>query len=161
MSHTPEHRYKDHSITKNPVPAITLPEETSPASLVVRGAVENSQDREEQIDHIQIETDRGGNFFLNVVVAHDQLGVDQDIGAEQESADTAVDEFHGAIVGKEGGHEAKDDQDPEQAKHIRHPAGEVIFRLARKQRQSDKDAQRQDQRLQHDPRLVETRNHTD
>lgn len=94
-----------------------------------------------------------------MVVAHDELGVDEDVGAEDEGGEAAVDELGGAAVGQESGHEAEEQQTPQRAEQVRHPRREVVPRLAREQRQEHEDASRQDHRVQHDLRLVEGHDH--
>jgi hypothetical protein len=131
-----------------------------PSQLIIL-VIENAQDSQEQIEDIEIERDGGGDLLLDMIVAHDQLGIDEDISGEDEGGDGAVDELDLAIHGEEGGHKPKQDQEPQRPHQVRHPAGEVVFGLARKQGQRDEQAQRQHQRLHDNPRLVERRHHAD
>jgi hypothetical protein len=123
--------------------------------LVILLAVEDPQDSEEEVDHVQVKADGGGDLLLHVVMSHDQLGIDEDIAAEDKGGDDAVDEFDCLAAREERGHEAKDDKNPQRAEKIRHPARKVVLGLASKQRQGDEDAQRQNQCLNHNARLVE------
>ena len=52
--------------------------------LVVLLAVENPEDGKEQVDYVQVKRDSCSDLLLNMIVAHDELGVDQDIAAEDE-----------------------------------------------------------------------------
>lgn len=89
--------------------------------LVVRLAVENTQNSEEQVDDVQVQADGGGNLLLNVVVAHNHLRIDEDVAAEDEGCESAVDELAGGAVGEEHGHEAEDDEAPEGSEEVGHP----------------------------------------
>jgi hypothetical protein len=53
-------------------------------------------------------------------MSHDQLSVDENVSAEDESGDDTVSEFDCAALGEEGGHEAEDDEDPECAEEVGH-----------------------------------------
>lgn len=90
-----------------------------------------------------------------MVLAHDQLGVDENIAAEYQGGDAAVDELAGAAVGEEGGHEAEQDKPPQAAEQVRHPAGKVILGLAGEGGQEDEDAARKQHGVEHDRGLVE------
>lgn len=129
--------------------------------LAVVLVAQNAQDGEEQVDDVQIQRDGGGNLLLDVVVAHDELGVDEDVAGEDERRDAAVHELQRAARGEEGGHEPEDDEEPQRAEQVGDPVREVVLGLAREQRQRDEDAQRDDQRLHDDPRVVERRDHAD
>lgn len=74
-------------------------------SLVVLLRVQNAQDSKEEIDNIQIKGDCRCDLFLDVVVAHDQLGINEDISAEYETSNDAITKLDFAIVGEEGSHE--------------------------------------------------------
>lgn len=127
----------------------------APRSLVVLLAVQDAQDGEEQVDNVQIEADGGGDLLLDVVLTHDQLGVDEDVAAEDEGGKAAVDELAGAAVGEEGGHKAEQDESPQAAEQVGHPAGEVILGLAGEGGQEDEDAAREEHGVEHDGGLVE------
>ncbi|KAI6748221.1 hypothetical protein HG531_008763 [Fusarium graminearum] len=90
-------------------------------SLVVRLAVENAQDGKEEVDDVEVKADGSGNLLLNVVVAQDKLGVDEDVTAEDESGKTTIDKLTSGAVREEHGHETKDDETPEGTEKIRHP----------------------------------------
>ncbi len=49
------------------------------SSLIVLLAVEDSENGEEEVDDIEVETDGRGDFLLDVVVSHDKLCVHQDV----------------------------------------------------------------------------------
>jgi len=98
--------------------------------LIIALAVEDPQDREEQIDDVQIETDGSGNLLFDMVLAKDQLGVHENIAREYERGKATVYQLASAAVGQEGGHEAEEQEAPERAKEIRHPRCEVILGLA-------------------------------
>ena len=129
--------------------------------LIVLLTVEDPQDCEEQVDDVQVQADGSRNLLLNVIVSQNQLRVDQNVAAEDESRDHAVHELDGLASGEERSHEAEDDKHPERAEEIRHPAREVVLRLAGEQRQCDEDAEREDEGLDHDSRLVEGRDDAD
>lgn len=107
---------------------------------VVALAVKDAQDGEEEVDDVEVEANGGGDFLLDVVLAHDELSVDEDIGAEDEGRDAAVDKFGGGAVREEGGHEAKEDEAPEGTEKVGHPRGEVIAGLAGESGEEDEDA---------------------
>ncbi len=90
-----------------------------------------------------------------MVLAEDQLGVHEDVAAEDERGQPAVDELAGAAVGEEGGHEAEQDQPPQPAEEVGHPRGEVVLGLAGEGGQEDEDAGREDNGVEHDRGLVE------
>jgi hypothetical protein len=122
-------------------------------TLVIVLAVEDSQDRQEQVQNVQVKADGCGNLLLNVVVANDKLGVYQDVSREDQRSDNTVAELDSARLGEEGGHEAEDDEHPECAKEVRHPACEVVLGLAGEYSEGDEDGEGEDERLQHDPGL--------
>lgn len=93
-------------------------------------AVQDSQDGQEQIQDIQVEADAGGNLLFDVIMAHDQLGVDEDISGEDEGRDDPIHQFDGRAVWEEGRHESEQNQRPQRPKQIRNPAREVVFGLA-------------------------------
>ena len=70
----PFHPHKHHSIV----------ELILDLCLIVLLAVKNPEDGKEQVDYVQVKGDSCSNLFLNMIVAHDELGVDQDIAAEDE-----------------------------------------------------------------------------
>lgn len=96
-----------------------------------------------------------------MVVADDKLGVDQDVSREDQRCDDTVSELDAARLREESGHEAKDDQDPECAEKVRHPAREVIFGLAGEEGEGDEYSEGEDKRLQHDPGLEHAGDHGD
>lgn len=124
-------------------------------SLVIALAVEDAQDGEEEVDDVEVEADGGGDLLLDVVLAHNELGVDEDVAGEDQGGEAAVDELAGAAVGEEGGHEAEEDEAPEGAEQVRHPGGEVVFGLAGEEGEEDEDAAGQDHGVEDDLGLVE------
>lgn len=90
-----------------------------------------------------------------MVLAQDELGVDQDVAAEDERSQAAVDELAEAAGGQKHGHEAEEQQPPQGAEQVGHPAGEVVLGLAGEQGQEDEDAAGQDDGVEHDGGAVE------
>lgn len=123
--------------------------------LVIVLRVQNAQDTQEQIDNIQIQRDRRRNLLLNVVMAHDELRINEDISTENERRNTAINELHAAIVREESSHEPEDDEQPQPAEEVWHPVREIVFGLACKQSQGDEDSERDDEGLHNDARVVE------
>lgn len=82
------------------------------ACLVVLLAVEYSEDGKEQVDDVQVKRDGRSNFLFNVIMAHNELGIHQDISTEDERCHGPVDKLGSAIVGKEGCHKSKKDEHP-------------------------------------------------
>lgn len=128
---------------------------TTQSSLVVLLAVEDPQNSQEQVDNVKVQADGGGDLLLDVVLAHDELCVDEDVGAEDEGGDAAVDELAGGAVGEEGGHEAEEDEAPEGAEEVGHPGGEVVLCLAGEEGEEDEDAGGEDDCVEDDFGLVE------
>ena len=122
-------------------------------ALVVVLAVENPQNRQEQVEDIQVKADGCGNLFLDMVMADDKLGVHQDVSREDQRSDNAISELHSARLGEECGHEAEDDENPECAKEVGHPACEIVLGLAGEEGEGDKDGEGEYKRLKHDPGL--------
>lgn len=122
---------------------------------VILLAVKNSQNSQEQVNDVQIQTDGRSDLLFNMVVAQHELSIDQDIGAEDECADPAVNQLAGAGLRKEHVHEAEEDEGPEGAEEVRHPGSEVVFGLAGKERQEDEYTCRQDHGVEDYVRLVE------
>jgi hypothetical protein len=83
--------------------------------LVVLLAVEDPEDSEEQVDDVQVQADRSRDLFFNMIMSHNQLRINQDIAAEDQSRDHAVDELDSLAAREERGHESEDDEDPERA----------------------------------------------
>lgn len=92
---------------------------------------------------------------------HDELGVDQDISAEDECGASTIDQFNGAAVREESGHEPENDEDPQRAKEVGHPTCKVVLGLASEEGQGDEDAEGDDERFNDNARLVEGRDDTD
>lgn len=90
-----------------------------------------------------------------MVLAHNQLGVDEDIAAENQSRDTTVDQLGSGAIGEEHHHDAHQDECPESAEEVGHPTGEVIFTLACKSSQEDEDSAGEDDSVEDDVGLVE------
>lgn len=130
----------------------------SNARLVVLLAVEDSEDGKEQVDNVQIKRDGRSNFLFNVIMAHNELSIHQDISTEDERRHGPVDKLGSAIVGKESCHESKKDEYPQASEQVGHPIREVVFRLASEQSQSDEDASRQYESQKDNLRVVEGHN---
>lgn len=82
-----------------------------------------------------------------MVMSDDELRINQNVPTENQSGHDSVAELNAGRLGEEGSHESKQDEDPKRTKQVWHPACEVIFRLARKEREEDEDSQREDQSL--------------
>ena len=123
--------------------------------LVVGLAVKNSQNGQEQVDDVKIQADGGGNLFLDVVVLHHHLGVDENIGAEEQSRNASVDQLGSAAVGEEHGHEAEEDQGPETSEKVGHPRCEIVFCLAGEGCEEDENACSEDHGVEDDGCFVE------
>lgn len=100
-------------------------------------AVQDSEDSKEQVDDVKVEADSGGDLLLDMVMAHDELSIDEDISAEDESSEAAVDELGGRVMGEEHGDEAEHDEAPDGTEQVRHPRREVILGLAGEQGEED------------------------
>jgi hypothetical protein len=129
--------------------------------LVVVLAVENSQNRQEQVQDIQVKADRSSNLLLDVVVADNKLRVHENVSREDQRSDDAVSKLHAARLREESGHETKQNQHPERTEQVRHPASEVVLGLARKECKGNEDTECEDQRLQDDAGLEHAGDHRD
>lgn len=121
-------------------------------------AVEYPEDGKEQIDDVQVKRDSRSNLLLNMIVAHNELGVHQDISTEDERRHRSVDKLRGAVVGKEGRHKSKEDEYPETSEQVGHPIGKVVLCLAGEQSQSNEDASRQHESQKDNLRVIEGHN---
>ena len=140
-------RHKSHSI----IPLVR-------ACLVVLLAVEDPEDGEEQVDDVQVKRDSRSNFLFNVIMAHNELGIHQDISTEDERCHGSVDKLGSAVVGKEGCHKSKQDEYPQASEQVGHPIREVVFCLASEQSQSNEDASREYECQKDNLRVVEGHN---
>lgn len=129
--------------------------------LVVRLAVEDAQDSEEQVDNVKIKADSGGNLLLDMVVTQHELRINKDVSAEDESSKTTVYELTGRTIREEHRHEAEQDEAPQRTEQVWHPRGEVILGLASEEGQEDEDACGEDHRVQNNGCLVEGDNNGD
>lgn len=93
--------------------------------------------------------------------SEDELGIDEDIRAEQQCAHPRVRQLDPAVVWEEHGDEAKQDHEPECAVEIAVPATEVVFSLESKEREAGEHGAGDDDGLEHDPGIVETRDYRD
>ena len=89
--------------------------------LVVLLAIQYPQNRQEEVDHVQVQADRRRDLLLNMIVSHDKLRVNQDVAAEDERSDNTVAELEAGRLREEPGHEAEEDEDPEGAEEVGHP----------------------------------------
>ena len=110
------------------------------SSLVVRLAVENTQNSKEEVDDVEVKADSSRNLLLDVMLAQDHLGVDENIATEEKSTDAAIDELDGGAVREEHGHEAEEEDTPESTEEVGHPRGEVVLGLAGKEGEEDENA---------------------
>lgn len=90
-----------------------------------------------------------------MVLAEDELGVDEDITGEDEGREAAVDQLARTGARQEHHHEAEEHEPPERAEQVRHPRREVVLGLAREEGQENEDAAGEDGCVQHDLCLVE------
>jgi hypothetical protein len=134
---------KHLSTTPCPSSAPPLPPFHPPKSnqhLVVRLAVEDAQNGEEEVENVEVQADGSRDLLLDVVLAQHELRVNQDVAAEDERGNAAVDELARLAGWEEHVHEAEKHQAPERAEEVGHPAGEVVLGLAGKGGQEDEDA---------------------
>ena len=124
-------------------------------ALIIVLAVQNPQNSQEQVDDIEIQADGGRNLLLHMVVSHDQLGVHQNISAEDQRTHNSIPELQSRSLREEHCHESKEDEHPERAKEVWHPASKVILGLAREQCQSQEDSEREYEGLHYDLAVVE------
>lgn len=94
-------------------------------------------------------------------MSRNKLRINKDIPTKDQGRRTAINQLNGLSTWEKRSHEAKNDQHPQRTEQIWDPARKIIFRLAREQRQSNEDSQRDDQSLQDNPTLVEGRDHAD
>ena len=117
--------------------------------------VKDSKNGEEQVNDVQVQADSGGDLLLDVELPHDELGVNEDVDAEDEGSDAAVDKIGRLGVGQEDVDEAEDDEAPERAESVGDPAREVILRLASESSQEDEDASSDDECVKHNRDIIE------
>lgn len=96
-----------------------------------------------------------------MVVAHDHLRVNQDVGREDEGTHDAVAKLDLAVVREECVHEAEQDHHPDRAKQVRHPRREVVLCLASEQAECDEDAKGEDDCFEHNLGIGERDNDGD
>ena len=94
-------------------------------------------------------------MLLGVVVAHDQLGIDEDVAREDESCDNTITKLNLAVVWEESSHKAEQDHNPDGAEQVWGPVREVVLALAGNQAQGDEDAKREHKRGYDDAGFVE------
>lgn len=93
------------------------------------------------------------------MVPDDQLRVDENIPAEDQRCQSAVNKLARAAVGEEGSHESEQNEAPQAAEQIGHPAREVVLGLASEGREEDKDARGEEDSVEDDRGLVEGDDH--
>ncbi len=89
--------------------------------LIVVLVVENAEDGEEKVDDVKVEADGSSDLLLDMVMTHDQLGVNEDVATEDKSSDTTVNTISRAIGGQERSHEYEKNESPKCAEEIGHP----------------------------------------
>ena len=124
-------------------------------------AVQDPQDRKEEVDNIQIQRDGRRDLLLHVIVPHDKLRIHKNVAAEDERRQPAIYHLPLATVREKCADEAKQDQDPQRPKQVWHPIREVILGLAGEQCQGEKDARGQNKREEYNPRIVKGGNDRD
>jgi len=90
-----------------------------------------------------------------MMLSHNHLRIHQDVGREYQGRDARVHQFHRAVAREEHGHESEQDQRPQAHEQIRHPGGEIIFRLAGDEGEADEEPRGQEDGFEDDGRLVE------
>lgn len=96
-----------------------------------------------------------------MVLAHNQLGVDEDIATEYESRDASINQLRGGAVREKHHHEAHQNQRPESTEKVGHPACEVIFGLAGKDGQEYENASSYNDGVEDDFGVIEGDDHAD
>lgn len=129
------------------------------ALLIIVLAIQDPQNRQEQVQNVQIQTDRSSNLLLNLVMSDDQLGVHQNVPAEDQRRNDSISELDTFRLREESRHEPEKDQNPQCAEEVWHPGREIVFRLTREDGQEDEDSERKYERLQHDSGFVEGCDH--
>lgn len=60
--------------------------------------VENAQDVQEQVDYVQVQIDGCQDVFLGGQLMHQQVGIENDEPAEQQSSSPGEDQLHCVVV---------------------------------------------------------------
>jgi hypothetical protein len=123
--------------------------------LVIALAVQDPQNGQEEVNNIKIETDSRSNLLLHMIMSHNKLRVHKNIPAKNQRSNPTPHKLHGTIRREERSHEPKNYQTPEPPEEVRHPARKVILCLAGEGRERDEDAERDDEGLDNDARIVE------
>ena len=129
--------------------------------LVILGVVQNSEDSQEQVDDVEVKTNRSGNLLLHFMLSHNHLRVHQNVARENQRRDPGIYQFHSAVAREEHGHESKQNQCPEAHKEIWHPGGEVIFGLASDEGETDEESSGEQNGFEDDGGFVEGDYHGD
>lgn len=90
--------------------------------------VKDAQDIDEQVDYIQVQIDGCQDVLLRWQLMHQQVGIENNEPAEQQSSGPSEDQLHCVIV-EEKPHKACNDQDPQASKQTGSELAEVSFRL--------------------------------
>lgn len=80
--------------------------------LIVGLAVENPKNSQEEVDDVQVQGNCGSDLFLDVIMPHDQLRINQNISTEDQRGETSVDELSSAIVWEPHRYESEQDEPP-------------------------------------------------
>lgn len=75
-------------------------------------AIEYPEDSQEEVDNVEVQRDRGGNLLLDVIMAHNELCINQDVPTEDQRSDRAIDHLSSAVVLEECSYEAEEDKYP-------------------------------------------------
>ena len=132
-----------------------------PVRLVVTLAVKDPKDSQEQIDNIQVKRDGRGDLLFDVIVSDDQLRVHKDVATEDERRNDSIAQLDLAAVREKHGHETKEDKHPQCSEEVRHPAREIVLRLAGEECEGDENAKREQQCFEDDLGVVERRYNRD
>lgn len=149
-----------HSVLALPHP-VTPEVVISVNSLVVVLAVQDAQNRHEQVQDIQVQRNGRSDLLLNMVMTHNQLRINENIRGENQRAQHTINKLERAVKRKEDSYQTEEDHEPQRTEQVRHPIREVVFGLAGEESQGDEDAQREDQGLHDDPCVVEGCHHAD
>ena len=69
--------------------------------VIVVLAVQNPQNRQEQVDNVQVQADCGGNLLLDMIMSHNQLRVHQNISAEDQASYNTIPKLDSAAMREE------------------------------------------------------------
>jgi len=121
--------------------------------LTLLQVVEETEDVEEKIDKIKVETDRSQDVLVRRQTVIDHVCVINNIAAEDEATTDSKHHVHGAAEGQEDGNEAGDAETHQSCEEEGPQAGEVILGLEGKYGQPKEDADRDEESLKDECRV--------